>query len=292
LTARPDTYTADRLAWLEQVALDAELGHLAARTATVLALRYLNRETGDAWPSQETLASDLSVTSRAIRTAIGQLSGHGHLTVQVRTGTRTSSRYRPILKAENRNNASGSEVQRTGTVLPGPETENRMFSAPRTGSRLPTNPLKEPFEKSAARLGDEKRLSEEIFALLPKGSTSRSNPNLVGQAVASIIAEGVNPKSLRYAVARFVKEAPDAKDEDGRFMGKAHEWLTTKRGWEAFTPSPDTLFALDLPEADQAWVSRVRNWLRHDWSWRPHEWGPVPGEPGCRVPLAIIEHCR
>lgn len=289
MSSRPDTHTAERLAWLERIQDDPEISAAAFGLAFAIS-RHLNRARGDAWPSQKRLGTMAGVKERQVRNLLKQLVERHHLTIES-GGFQRPDRYRP--SSPDRQSIAAIDRQHSAA------SDRQPFAAPDrqssdidTGTGLPPNPLKEPFEKSAARSGDEERLSEAIFALLPRGATSRSNRNLVGQAVASIIAEGINPKSLTIAVSRFVKESPDATDQDGRFMGKAHEWLTIKRGWEAFTPSPDALFAIDLREADRAWVHRVRAWLRHDWTWKPYEWGPAPGMPGCRVPAAIIEHCR
>jgi hypothetical protein len=95
-----DRFTADKLAWLEQVAIDAGLSPLARVIAMILAVRYLNRETGDAWPSVETLASDAGLKStNPVRVALRSLENRGHLAIQWSTGGKgQTSRFRPILK--------------------------------------------------------------------------------------------------------------------------------------------------------------------------------------------------
>lgn len=116
---------------------------------------------------------------------------------------------------------------------------------------------------------------------------------MVKTAVASLEAAGINPKALRIAVAAFVAESRDAKDENGRYMGAAHNWLTTKRGWEAYVPSGDALFLDGRSDLDAQWLYRVRSWQRATgyWKMKWDEFGPEPDQAGCRVPSAILDYC-
>ena len=64
----------------------------ALKLAYVLAFKYMNRETGIARPAQETLARDLNVTSRTIRTLLDILEPLG-LTIIPGHGPNRSSSY-------------------------------------------------------------------------------------------------------------------------------------------------------------------------------------------------------
>ncbi|WBT05041.1 helix-turn-helix domain-containing protein [Brevundimonas vesicularis] len=71
-----DRFTADKLAWLEQVQDDGELSATVFAVAFGIA-RHLNRETGDAWPSQATLGEMAGVSDRQIRKLLKILNFSG-----------------------------------------------------------------------------------------------------------------------------------------------------------------------------------------------------------------------
>jgi hypothetical protein len=94
-----DKFTADKLAWLEQIACDPDLSILAKAVAMVIAVRYLNRESGDAWPAVETLATDVGRGKTQIHEALKALELRGHLQITLTAGGKgQTNRYRPFLK--------------------------------------------------------------------------------------------------------------------------------------------------------------------------------------------------
>lgn len=283
----PDTHTADRLQWLERVQDDEKIAPAAFCLAFAIS-RHLNRMTGDAWPGQKRLGALAGVKERQVRNLIRQLVERGHLTVE-KGGFNRPDRYR-MARSDRQPIAAW-----TGSVVPhGSVTECRMDRqsiAEVTGNPLPPNPLTEPSEREAALLtAEDSQEIASVWASLPKASASRSNAALVRKACVQIIGSGVSAKALRIAVGTFVKQSSDAKDQDGRFMGPAHKWLTDKRGWEAYLPSADALFLDGRSEADAEWLGRIRSWERCQW-WRA-EHGPPPDQPGCKAPPSILAYCR
>jgi hypothetical protein len=101
MTERADDFTRRKFAWLDQVAADLSISPTAFRLAFILASRFLNRGTGDGWPSQETLGQLVGITPRGIRKLVDQLISRGHLAVIRGHGPGNSSRYRPILKQQD-----------------------------------------------------------------------------------------------------------------------------------------------------------------------------------------------
>lgn len=88
-------FTERKLAWLEAVASDPDMQRLAVVVAVKLATRYLNSKTGDAWPSIDRLARELTANPRNVRRAIASLVESGWL--DKRRGGRgrgDSNRYR------------------------------------------------------------------------------------------------------------------------------------------------------------------------------------------------------
>lgn len=94
--------------WLDQVVADRTVSPLAFKVAYIVANRYLNRQSGEAWPTQETLARAVEVTPRAIRKALGLLIDGGHISVTRARGRAAVNRYR--LAINERNDSSSNEA--------------------------------------------------------------------------------------------------------------------------------------------------------------------------------------
>lgn len=93
-----DDFTEIQFNWLSQVARDATLPPAAARLAIILS-RYVNRETGDAWPSIPTLAEALGTVENSVRKALKAMVAGGHLEIKAGGGRNTTNRYRWRVKA-------------------------------------------------------------------------------------------------------------------------------------------------------------------------------------------------
>ena len=91
------SFTAKKLDWIERVVRDHTVQPSACRVATLIGLYYLNRTSGDAWPSQSKLAADLGVSRSTMQRALNELAGSGHMTRQISCGK--TNHYRPILEA-------------------------------------------------------------------------------------------------------------------------------------------------------------------------------------------------
>jgi hypothetical protein len=86
-----------RFEWLDQLVADREV------TAAAFALGYvvsahINRETGEAYPTQETLAGKVGLSVRSVRSLTDLLAARGHLQITESRGRGHSIRYRPIVK--------------------------------------------------------------------------------------------------------------------------------------------------------------------------------------------------
>ncbi|XYD07780.1 helix-turn-helix domain-containing protein [Methylobacterium sp. NMS12] len=149
-----DAFTRDLISWQNQVVADRELTPLAFHVAYVIG-QHLNRESGDAWPSQVRLAEILEVHERSVRNAVEQLRSRGHLSVIVRHGRGDSNRYRIILKNRNEDSSFGLENRNAGSGIKpekrnaasGFQRRNRNGASKETGTSGPPNHLKEPSER-------------------------------------------------------------------------------------------------------------------------------------------------
>lgn len=123
---------------------------LALKLAYLIAFKYMNRDTAEAFPSQATLAVDLGCTDRTVRTMTDVLRPLG-LLVETRHGWQNCSVYRVgepetdfrIVEREPEASFLNGE-QRTGNLA----QENRKSGAERTGSQLPPNPLSRTIKRN------------------------------------------------------------------------------------------------------------------------------------------------
>jgi hypothetical protein len=150
-------FTRRKLEWQEAIARDPDISHAACRIALVIGT-FLNRKTGDAFPSQETLASILRTHARSVRRLIEQLERAGYLTKSEGGGRGHSNRYRPSLPSSKTGTSASGFVNGTATEngdivspiggnKPGhPWQETGTFGAPKRGHGGPTNLLNEPSE--------------------------------------------------------------------------------------------------------------------------------------------------
>jgi hypothetical protein len=81
------SFNAQKFAWIERIVQDRNVPHFACRAAVLIGTKYLNRISGDAWPSQGQLAADMGVCRRTMQYALDALIATGHLAVQISRGS-------------------------------------------------------------------------------------------------------------------------------------------------------------------------------------------------------------
>lgn len=147
---------------LSRMALDHSTQHSAFRLGHILAMKYVNARSGEAWPTRETLARDLNVSVRTIQTLITELRDNGWIFVTGTRGRNKPNRYRlnlengkPVSHFDRRKQEVSFRVieGKIGSGVP----ENRKFDCKKTGSRLPAEPYEEHYEepvRSRGSLGD------------------------------------------------------------------------------------------------------------------------------------------
>ncbi|MCA3572748.1 MAG: helix-turn-helix domain-containing protein [Aestuariivirga sp.] len=252
-----DTFTRDRWSWLDQVSSDPALSALAFRTAYVIA-RYTNRQTGDAWPSLETLAKAVGATDRSVKRCIAELCDAGYLQKR-RGGFGKSNRYQMELPGDR----SGNSIQDTrvpneaaseDTSVPNDasiqDTSVPSFRtpvSPQLGHQCPTNPIIEPVEiepvekdisphtprgsfQQGTRQEDHSRAFDEFWLAYPlrkaKGAARRAFDKAIkGGASAAAIIEGAK----LYASERAGQET--------RYTAHPATWLTGERWTDERKPA-------------------------------------------------------
>ena len=167
----------------------------ALKLAYVIAFKYMNRETQTARPAQETLARDLNVTSRTIRTLLDILEPLG-LTIIPGHGPNRASSYcldpdkisnrkpepenRKPASAYNRKPASASKSNTGKSVH-----DNRKLDDSKTGSQLPPNLTK----RTKVRTKKGRRLSRPLSLRWGKTSKPTTHSIAFGRSIRSTTAK-------------------------------------------------------------------------------------------------------
>jgi hypothetical protein len=95
---KPPNFQLMREAWGKQVRRDRKLPS-SAKTVMWAISEYLNRESGQAFPSQRTLDEECGMSRSTVQLAIKRAQQHGHVQIEERTvkGGRKSHIYTPII---------------------------------------------------------------------------------------------------------------------------------------------------------------------------------------------------
>ncbi len=117
-----DIFTRNLFRWLNQVSADREITPGAFRLAYILS-QHFNRRTGNAWPTQETLAKASRLTRRGVQMCLDALETQGHLRVIAGRGRGNVSTYEPILRSDDK------AIQRANSSSPF-DDENANLAAP------------------------------------------------------------------------------------------------------------------------------------------------------------------
>ena len=127
--------TAAKLAWIDNLALDAHVSSGAFRLAWVLASKFYNSKEGAAWPTEAKLADLLHTSDRQVRRGLRELVDATHVRIN-RGGRGMPNRYYFSFdgRTDRSSPASIGEFQPHGRTFP------RLLS----GQDGPPNPTREP----------------------------------------------------------------------------------------------------------------------------------------------------
>ncbi|RUW24623.1 helix-turn-helix domain-containing protein [Mesorhizobium sp. M4B.F.Ca.ET.013.02.1.1] len=135
-------FTRFKFAWLRQVAADSNLPPAAAPIAILIADEYLNDQTGDCWPSVDTLARQLGRGKTQTRAALQAMDGL-HLAINWSAGGKgQTNRYRPVLFRKPSGNPEGND---SVTSVTNP-SENRSQTLRNSALKPSGNPETNPYE--------------------------------------------------------------------------------------------------------------------------------------------------
>jgi hypothetical protein len=202
LTAKEnDLNPRDRLNWIDAVALDLRVSAEAFRLAHVIQSRFINSKTGEAWPSQETIADLLGIKERQVRNLISELVALNWIDKR-RGGNGQPNRYRLT-----GNTGAGQDDRLTGSGIAGQVVEQ-------TGN-----------EKTADRQCDDLQTGSGIAAYL--AYTSTKNPEGAPSAPPSSSTINVDSRSTVDVVGqgetRADRASPSHDEDRCVYVGKKVE---------------------------------------------------------------------
>lgn len=206
-----DDFTKRQFQWLDGVAADPTVTAAGFLLAYRI-VKHINRGTGDAWPSQATLAAEARLTVRSIRDLSAQLEAAGHLTIIGSRGRGVSCRYRWILREESDQPEPESEAQ----------TEIETAAAPQDAELFPDS---ETAPKPAPRTKPKDDLTADFEAWwlqYPRKRSKGAARKAYDKARKSATAEELEIGAMRYAAVR--------SDQDPTYTMHGATWLN-KQCW-------------------------------------------------------------
>lgn len=226
-----DTFTKDRLAWLDAIVAHPELDGAAFKLAYVIS-GLVNRRKGYAWPGLAYLAAAMDLNERSIRRLIEALVVHGFLG-KIRRGDRQTNSYRMVLT--DRTPMSTQNEDRPDTSVHS-EASDRTSVTDRvdiydrqTGHQCPPISLnislrdlseEESISVNADSKGDLERDFEELWSHYPrkvsKGKARSAYKAALKRADFPTIKAGV----VRYAAERA--------NQDHQFTKHFASWLNAE----------------------------------------------------------------
>lgn len=258
-----DTFTANKLKWLEAIAMDSRLHSTAVRVAVVIAKR-LNRQTGEAFPSIKTIGTESATPERSVERAVSDLCKAGYLERR-RGGFSKANHYLipetsphrcavdpvsiPAMGGGNDVDSPAMDGGNEGAIpaMGGGSVPPPVADRSRHGWR--TNPLNEPFEdnpkeetyspasepeaaaparESVKPSLDWKQDFDEFWKQYPRKKGRGAAEKAYRAALKIVSAETLMAACLRFSAA---EDAAYGRGKEAQYTPHASTWLN-RRSWE------------------------------------------------------------
>jgi Helix-turn-helix domain len=315
-----DQFTRRKLDWLDQVHADRRVSDLAFRLAYAIG-GYLNRNSGDAFPSQGTLARVIGRESRTVRNAAKELVACGHLAVTEGQGRGKTNLYRPILKDDGLDETV-TEIRNDGSPIVGlnPEPPFPLLAASNTapafpflaekgnggaqkgerpctksGTAVPTEHTDEHTEKSKSAKAHKGWRDHEGFRKWYAAYPRHESPAAAFKAYLRVLKQRRATEDELLAGAKCYQAWCERIGREAQFIKCPATWLNgdcwhdqlgepAKAGGD-----PSATAELRSPETftPDDWRQRLNMLNTRGGAW-PTAWGPRPGAPGCLVPEDLL----
>ena len=245
-----DIFTRDRLQVLSAIVRDHRLKPFAVRVATLLIVDYLNRKTGDAWPSHETIAKAIGATKRGVKKALDELVAAGYVEVTVGGGRRLSNRYRFVRKEGTTVHPS---LDKGGTTVhPSVDRKEERPFQERRNHGSPDSFEGEPIEERGRANALHARESGVSIVLPSDDSFERfiaAYPTRQGgspheparREFEATVRAGADPEVVIRSTELYAAVTRIQANEGSRFIPQAARWLREgrwKEDWAAQMRTP------------------------------------------------------
>lgn len=129
-----------------------------------------------------------------------------------------------------------------------------------------------------------RQAAEAIWKDTPTICRTRSSKGQLERALQAAVNRRKNLAVIVQAVAAYFADPEKAKD-DHKYARGVHR-VVQDDYWETWAP-------VQHAGSDAFQLKVYRVWMQ-DWLEKPHQWrvqdrGPTPSEPGCRIPLSIMQ---
>jgi hypothetical protein len=279
----PDSKTANlnaiRAAFMRR-ASTPDINPFALKTAYLIAYKYMNNESGTAHPSQETLARDLNVTTRTVRTLLDILKPLGLV----------------VVAGHGPNRASTYWIDSARTTAGSANTEKRKPASsykrkPASGSKANTGNLVHDNRKSDVEIPEasfrptkKKNQEEEPIVADAQASATGERESELALADPGALAEGGAPTmktdfaawDAPFATLVAIWKRPHGdEDEDAAWRAFVSACISCQR-------DPDDI-ANDIIASARRWVAAYRHkpeMLKPLWKWLSNgTWKNQPPSP-------------
>lgn len=289
------------IAW----ALEQRVGSPAGKMVLICLANYSD-ENGQCWPSQQAIMEETELSERSVRDWLAKLEAAGLVERRQRRrrdGSRTSDAYQLRLSQASgfRNSEAGTNRQEVPADQPaksagmGETNRQEVPLLPAGGAGLTSfEPSQEPSLK--------KDLSETPVSdtSQPKPAKKRNDypadfeeawrgyPTSANMSKAEAFGEwrklDADDRALvMVSLAPFKAWCAKKPDYDPPHMCRYLKW----RRFEGHAKAAKPASPVAIVEDEKCWRSRLDFGRPRD-QWFAH-WGPMPGQPGCRVPPHLLE---
>lgn len=183
----------------------------------------------------------------------------------------------------------GTKVGQSWDKLQNTENTEENLSCEQPGKsgaeRRPTQRQRNRTPTAAIRPSRLAEQFDRFRAAYPKrdGSDPREPARKKFEAA---VRSGTDPEIIIRCAELFAQAEARRGNAGSRFIPHSATWLN-KRQWEDHLSDGASSSA---PSDHDRWRFVVSRWQTAPQSWDSHAWGPAPREPGCRVPLHILDH--
>lgn len=283
-----DTFTRNKMLWIEQLTLDQGLNAPSVRIGLAIAY-HLSRKEGCSRPSIPTMAREIGVSENTVRTGIRALVDRGHIAVENRGGRHLANVYRIVVTGvDNGTSSTAGNEPKPSKKLKGidrekgfknlkgiaekpfnSEGETLQNSDEKPFRILNPNPLIEPIVEpsgdispptpSLAKLSKAKGAkSDAAFEAFWRAYPRKVSKGQARRAWAKAV-DLVSPDAIVAGAERYARER---QHEESRFTKHPATWLHAE-GWAdeaqpiategkpGFAPARDTFAILEQSLAEQ-----------------------------------------